>query len=105
VIKNPDPPSVSCRVGARIGFWWHTTYPFGRLTATREQIRIHAGFGRTAIDRARVESVIRRRFLKRNVITFRTDDASATWVFVFAPRTGKILDALEALDWPVEDRA
>lgn len=104
MVKNPDPPSVSFRIGARIGFWWHITYPLGRLTATREQIQINAGFGKTAIDRARVESVIRRRFLKRNVITFRTHDASATWVFVFAPATRKILDGLEALDWPVEDR-
>jgi hypothetical protein len=89
-------------VGAQVG-WFGATPPFGRLSATPEQIIVNAGLDDALLKRQQVQSVYRGRFFVRNVIAFQTNDHSADWVFVFSLRPRRILCALEELGWPVTE--
>jgi hypothetical protein len=80
-------------------FW--ASHPFGRLSATREQIVVNAGFGKAVLDRAHVTTVYTTRVLIRRTIAFRTDDGSGDWVFVYSFAPYRILAALEELGWEV----
>lgn len=93
------------RVGANVASLMYASYPFARLTATPDTIRVSFLIARTVIHRDQVQLIYERRWLGRTAIEFRTHDQSADGWRVYPLSRRVTLARLAALGWPVGEQA